>query len=428
MIRFPCSCSYVFTLEDDMAGSLIQCPRCRRLTDIPHLNELPTFEADGTLKLDEVPRPPEDPAQRLEDLDRSFSRLRAEQEDIDLRSTVEPIQRTAQPAAPQRSAPRYDPITGELIRPLELRPLAPPATVIPFAKPAVGYSAEGLSRTLSAGGIFVELFRPINFVVLCVILALWLLGQVIYLILNGALSMAGLSAWGAYLPFIALVLAHYGNVIDETGRESRDELPRPLRDLGWGEDLWGPFSSLFLGLLLCFWPLLALLPLARHSPIPAAAGAILLIVGTLFLPAVWLTLLSSGAWANLRPDRLFRTMTSCGLPYFGTVLVLLTALAAHAIYLRRMLWHHAFPASWLTTHPWLKLFDSFPVALSFLFLGTYLMHFACWHLGAMYNRHHEHFDWIFQRHIPDPNRGPRPQPHQAPSHPPATPPPLPPVS
>lgn len=58
------------------------------------------------------------------------------------------------------------------------------------------------------------------------------------------------SAGLAYLPFLPLVLAHYGNVIDETGREARDELPRPFRDLSWADDLWGPFYRMALGLMI----------------------------------------------------------------------------------------------------------------------------------------------------------------------------------
>jgi len=46
--------------------------------------------------------------------------------------------------------------------------------------------------------------------------------------------------------------------------------------------------------------------------------------------------------------------------------------------------------------PW--WFGSYFMYPAFL-MGIYLMHFACWSLGAMYRLHHDQFPWVMQRHI-----------------------------
>ncbi len=53
MIKFPCKCGNVFNLTDDMAGGMLQCPRCGLLNDIPTLGELANLSEDGTVKLAE---------------------------------------------------------------------------------------------------------------------------------------------------------------------------------------------------------------------------------------------------------------------------------------------------------------------------------------------------------------------------------------
>ena len=65
--------------------------------------------------------------------------------EIDLRPTPEEIAAVGAPPPAKAAAPRYDPETGELIRPLELsnRPVAhAQSSEIPFAQPAVTYSTS----------------------------------------------------------------------------------------------------------------------------------------------------------------------------------------------------------------------------------------------------------------------------------------------
>ena len=43
MINFPCTCNHRFSLPDDQAGGLIQCPQCGRLNDILQKEDLSKF-------------------------------------------------------------------------------------------------------------------------------------------------------------------------------------------------------------------------------------------------------------------------------------------------------------------------------------------------------------------------------------------------
>ena len=51
MISFACRCKHRFSLPDDQAGGIIQCPDCGRLNDVPTLDDLdePLHALDGHL-------------------------------------------------------------------------------------------------------------------------------------------------------------------------------------------------------------------------------------------------------------------------------------------------------------------------------------------------------------------------------------------
>src|SRR5438067_531164 len=127
MIDFPCHCGQRFSVEDDQAGGTVQCPRCGLLNDVPTLEDLSSITEDGTYTLRPSQKPRHDP---LPDMLRVLGRDRVDDEGFekDLRPSETTFERvgqadepsdTADPAQPgPRPAPRYDPITGELIRPL----------------------------------------------------------------------------------------------------------------------------------------------------------------------------------------------------------------------------------------------------------------------------------------------------------------------
>src|SRR5437764_1229328 len=85
MIRFTCLCQNRIEADDDLAGGLLQCPRCGRLNDVPTLSDLPHLADDGTYKVD-VSRPKDDPI-RLAELSIVYSKGTTDHEgdEIDLR-------------------------------------------------------------------------------------------------------------------------------------------------------------------------------------------------------------------------------------------------------------------------------------------------------------------------------------------------------
>lgn len=404
MIVFRCRCSHQFSVPDDQAGATVQCPHCGLLCDVPRLGEIPTLEEDGTIRLEDSPVVAE--PHRLAQLDRAFARRRVDEQghDIDLRPTLDQIKHVgAPPPTPRQArrltAPRYDPETGELITPLEVvQSAAPQEHSIPLAAPVLNYSRLAAPTTLTGPAVLVRMFWPANIAVILIIFAsylvAWGLGSILVYIF--ALAMVPYSDFALLLPFVPLcllIIGHYGNVIDETGREDKDQLPRPLRDLRWHEDLWGSFASMAAGIILCFWPMAAI-ALGIHHPHwrqPALWAALL--GGLIFIPAVWLTVLSSSSYENLRPDRVLNVILTCGVRYFLLPVILIAALAAHA-------WAAVvsglIPASWMPPIPaW--LFEVPYAAALLLLIGTYLLHFFGWYLGILYSRRHDSFRWAWQR-------------------------------
>ena len=125
MIDFACHCGYKFSVPQEMAGGVIQCPKCYLLADVPQLGDLKNIEKDGTFKVTELPPP--DPEQ-AEALLRAYRRTDAAGNELDLRSTFEEVVTAGADEVPlelkdqvRPGAPKYDPETGELIEPMALR-------------------------------------------------------------------------------------------------------------------------------------------------------------------------------------------------------------------------------------------------------------------------------------------------------------------
>jgi hypothetical protein len=199
-----------------------------------------------------------------------------------------------------------------------------------------------------------------------------------------------------FIIFWFAVLAHFANIVDEIGPENRDELPRPLRNLGWMEDLAGPLWRFGLSLGICYAPAAVILGRAQGtitvSAILAAA------IGSMLFPAILLTTTTSGSILNLRPDRLARVMRACGGAYLFLVC---TWVAAAAVYVAgfiatSLLWLRIVRVMLPLTIP--PTLFSAPVAYGLLVMGIVLMHGFCWHLGLQYRFHHHDFGWVFQFH------------------------------
>ena len=389
MINLTCPCGFRFSLPDELAGGAVQCPKCRRLNEIPEFDELPNLEPDGTIKLkpaEETPRKSAFVQQvRFFDPDRRG----ADGEEYDLRPTLEDVKKAGVEEIPldlkdepRPGPPKYDPETGELIRPIDVAPAppAPPSAVRAPRAPAEEPPPDNRFLPVPA-----RLASGASLVVLVAIYAI----HVVAVILLSISSSGVLIAAPALLAAILVLVAHYGAVVDEIAIEQRDELPAPLRQMGFAEDIRHPISSVLGAVLLCYAPALA----ARDWP---AAAAALLIAGTIVFPAVFLTLVTSGSVLNLRPDRIAGVIRRCGVDY--AVSVILWCLAV-AVYGAAWMGVWRFSAALAGSREVRRLIDISPGAgFAVLFGAIYLMHLFCWHLGLLYRRHHDAFPWVLQRH------------------------------
>jgi hypothetical protein len=405
MIRFPCRCGNPIEVPDGEAGGMVQCTKCGLLRDVPTLSDLPGLVGDGTYAME--PAVEETEAQRLEKLRRAFSRGTTDEYgfEIDLRPTAEDLAKVGTEAIPLAEqderppeVPKYDPVSGELIEPLKVKiddRVAPHE--IPMAKRAVVYATrEQAGRGPGAGAAFLALFQPGNVAVMFFILLIHVLLAVTLLVASVIYVFFFVLA-PFMIAVLGAILGHYANVIEEIGPEGRDELPRPLRHAELAADLWWPFVNFTGSLLMCYWPAFFVFGRLAGTPWAWPAMFFMAFAGTVFFPAVLLTLTTSGSSLNLRPDRIMGVIHHAGGRY--VVAVLLFPLAA-VTYAAGLLGAYAgFLFSFVTgyTRPLL----AHPLmAYPLLVTGICLMHYFCWYLGLIYRKEHANFPWVFQRHTP----------------------------
>lgn len=401
MIDFPCTCGYKFSIPEDLSGGLVQCPRCKLLVDVPTVSQMRELETDGTIKIEPLP-PPE--TGRLHELDRAFNPSHTDDYGVeyDLRSSPDDVARAGEPTAEEIEArarpdpPRYDPETGELIRPLDIAPeRAVPVIPIPHAPqgdPRTLAYATGLHAEMSVTRRYplpLALFLGGNSVVMAMVFLAHALANLLVLAVWVKLWFVVIMP----LAILVAVLSHYANVVEDTGVWERDELPAPLRQAQWSEDIWGPFVSMFFSMMLCYAPALVL-----WRQVDGWLAAIPFVIGSVFFPAVLLTLTTSGSALNLRPDRVMGVIGECGMRYFVSVLLWMVTTITYgpAIINSTMLLSIGKP----TAAPRLIPTMSGPLSYVMLFVGIYFAHLFCWHLGLLYRGRNERFPWILQRHTP----------------------------
>jgi hypothetical protein len=400
MIRFACTCSKVLQIPEDRAGSSIQCPFCGLLVDVPLLSDLASMSEDGTYKME--PAHIREEVNRLAELQRAFAKQRVDDlgREIDLRPNEDDFANVGDPEvlefaddpAGKPLPPKYDPITGELVREIGIkddRPRVNPDN-IPIANAVINYARAGTDQAFPASRIIPEMFKFTNMTVMLAVFLFHLLIQMMTIPI-----MAGLFLLvPAFIGTWALLQAHYAVIIEDIGVEQNDELPRPLRDLSWTEDLWGPFTQFAGALFLCYGA-----TIARAWMPPIAANALViavLLAGTIAFPAVLLTLTTSGSVVNLSPDRLLRVMRELGGSYVLCVVLWVIGGASYVLGIVASLLSLLTLFVAKSTMPWAP-----PLQLGYplLLAGIFLMHGFCWYLGLQYRQHHESFGWAFQRHI-----------------------------
>jgi hypothetical protein len=391
-----------------MAGSLIQCPTCRRLVDVPTVDELAHIDDDGGYKFEGASEP-----KKLDTklATRAFSAQHIDEfgEEIDLRNSFEEIQRVGIPHAPgtldgvKPIPPKYDPITGELIRPLPIKndtpqrvlPVEPeneePLDAVPIPPPKLSYSVIPPAN-MPMGSTFIALLQPVNLIVMGFILLLHVLAQVTtVIVLTGFI----------FVFIVPLLLAmaltgHYGNVIEEIGPGGRDELPTPLRNASFGEDIWLPFVRIDIALFLACLPAWISLDVPMPPGARSTVTVICLAFGAIIAPAMILTAVTSGTYQNLRPDRIASVISICGARY---ILPCLTFAAAMVLYLFGIQTLGLGSNSLLHLKGFSVGFTELGTGYAVLAAAIYLMHSLCWQLGLIYRTYHDRFPWTMQRHI-----------------------------
>jgi len=380
---------------EEMAGRQVQCPSCGRLVDIPSTDELSHLSDDGTFLIGE---PVQADPHVFDELRRVYAKRKVDEngQDVDLRQTPEQLAAAGTEddvfeyeRLPK--APKYDPETGELIRPLDMvEEPAPAARHVAEAAPAtLNYATPDFQDPLSYSPL-ARLFAPVNLITMFFV---FLLHMFLYM-----------TAFSLYLSIAAIfvvgpaLIGHYANVIEEIGVEDRDELPRLLRHFDLTDDIFRPFAHVFVAWAICFAPtwLLWLVWIYHQWPLEGGVitASVLLAIGWIFFPAVVLTTTTSGAYANLRPDRIMAVIGKIGPRY--ALLVVIYVIAC-ALYLTGLVAVPAIALAFAFSTQVHNFGYIEPSAIGILIVGIFLMHYFAWRLGICYRRLHQKFPWVYHQ-------------------------------
>lgn len=408
MITFQCRCSHAFTVPDDEAGQSLQCPSCGLLVDVPTIEELRSLNEDGSYILNDPAAPPPAPRRKSREVkdtpqivtpdstDRRMSLdefLKIGTSDDDLLE----IRDEVRPGVPKH--PKYDPVTGELILPIEVK--APKAAPPLVAQPVVlGYERAATGkRPASIWHPFVGMFELPNLVVCGVVTAIWYFNMIL-LVVGFTLLMPLVFV----LALLLMTVAHFANVVDETGPTGTDEMPAPLRSANIYDDFIRPLMQVFAAYALAYSPIVLVNLYVTKLPWSVNFG--LLAIFFMLVPALLLTLISSGALNNLVPHRALSVITASSWHYWvvtvtGFVATFAFALgslfgmsAGDAVSRRLFTGPVGARATFFGLPNWLELVLA-PIAV---FIGVYAVHVFCWQLGTLYRLHHERFNWVLQKH------------------------------
>jgi hypothetical protein len=425
MITFPCNkCGYAFEVPLDLAGSAIQCPQCNVLADVPTLDDLPNLNPDGTFGFESANSSTE--TVTAGELHRAFTRQTTDSRgrEKDLRMHAEDLRNVGVDEGPMRVAPRYDPVTGELITPLALKDETPipvlsiatevdpatvdhldyvavPTPVLPLPAPgpvkSLSYAAGESRRVVTMATLAIELLMPANLVVMLFVLLGYTAGHYTTIGLSLFAGLFFKHAPGFLLLNLPMwfLIAHVGCVLEEIGPDAFDELPRPLRNFSIGEDLWFPAIRVMLAMLICFAPLCVLLQLLDPAnPVTPAIDIVFGATGIFLFPAVLLTTVTGTTILNLQPDRVGSVIRLAGLQYFASVMLFLLAAVPSVYYVGNEL---LFPGK--LSAPLFAALDRPGPMLAILAGTVYVLHFFTWHLALIYRNHHDDFPWLAQRHV-----------------------------
>ena len=336
-------------------------------------------------------------------------------EDIPLAEAVPP-RPTAKPAAQPHRRPRGTqpvPVQPLPVEPIAVEPIPVQPIPVQPARPgarvrSLTYATGDAARPTSPATVAVDLLvRPANLIVLLFVGWFYVGAYLLKIPLNAFAYVAGLPPLVTQvlnLPLLALV-AHYGCVVEDIGPDGVDELPRPLRNFAFGDDLFAPGVRVLLAVALCYGPAIVCGAITHMDRPPTIAITLsLAAVGTYAFPAVVLTLLTGSTVLNLAPRRLLGVVAQCGAGYIASVFLAGGAVFGTAFFL---LGPSTLPA--LANVRGTAYTARLALLVPALGLTMYLSHLFAWHLGLLYREHHDQFPWVGQRHIRLP-RAARPTP------------------
>jgi hypothetical protein len=404
MIKFPCKCGFQFEVAQERAGEPLQCPRCMILNEVPLLSDLADLENDGTIRMEPISR--EEQGAREEELRRTYLPRRQDEtgNDIDMRNTFQQYVNAGADDVPlelkdnlRPGTPKYDPVSGELIKPLAMRgEEARPVIPIASGPPTLHYEKNYFSPAQAIWRAPMLLFTPGSSAVLLIMVAVHISMLAVWVLVGGGLI------WAGFIPFFVymMTIAHVANIIEETGPEEKDELPTPMRGASWYEDIWLPFFRFLTAFAICHAPaFLAIFFLKAHSPATVALFRGLFLAGSFFFPAALLIVNTSGTYINLRPDRILGTIGAIGIRYGLVVLLwLVSAWLLVEGTLRGIVW----AASLVALDPPAVAPPNIGITLAEITFGMYLIHMFSWILGGLYRSCHPKFPWVYQRYITPP--------------------------
>jgi hypothetical protein len=404
----------VLSVADEMAGEGVQCPKCGLLVDVPGLDDLAGLAEDGTIRM-EAARP------KSADLpDNSELPHFARRDPTDLRPSLAEFLKVGvpeeqllelkddyRPGAPKH--PKYDPVTGELIVPLEVAPavaMAVPEGAQP-GSPVLAYERARPGKkggvATSFFGVFAGMFRVPNMIVWLAVIPLINALNLFFVAVPGA---GLIYLFTIFIAVSLLTIGHFGNTIEETGPSDMDELPAPIKQASLYEDILLPFVRVAAAFLFAYWPLMVVGFLPKVAVDPAWYGVVVL--GTMMLPAAVLTTTTSGSYNNLLPHRVLplpflmgtRYWIASGSMLLGTLTFFfgsLMLLSATSRLMMMLISIRGVPGVrtvlgvplWVESTAWLPL----------LLVGSYFLHASCWQFGVLYRELHDKFPWVLQRFI-----------------------------
>ena len=375
---------------DALAGQAVQCPRCRRLTDVPaSAEEAAALLDDGTVALAKAGAKARSifrPDDRNERFTLGYASADLTQGRI-LPSSLPPVEsshRTGEALGVRMNAAPRDPLAYRQ----DLAQLKHPFLSLP-----------------------IELFNPANMIVMGVVFVALLFVPLLGLLTYGGAFPLALFA----IVLLVIYVAHYVVVVTRTGPEEESELPTPLAEISLMEDVLRPLGHLLTALAISFGPSLLGFIYGgwdwRH-PLCIAAVA-LLPVAVLCFPAVLLTVIAGVTPLNLAPHRLMKVIALGGVPYLFAALVLLPLVVVLHVgtwiaFYEAIL--SGFDRSLFYAVGTTSLMLSLPIAAAFLTLSVYVGHLLPFWVGRIYRLHHEAYPWLLQRHEKTP---PQPKPATA---------------